>query len=232
MEQLVAAHTNYAHRQRAFNSSDPPFVGILGAGCSGTCMAMQNLANTWRYPTLSFACAAPTLTAKNYYPYFLRTTLPDSNVVGAWLALARTWGWRSLTTVNEDDRLFEATMTRFAEMVHREPGKRILRATETLAASGADPARTARVVRSLVAARVRVVFFACYEETARVLFRALYAAGMYGPGYVFITLGWLSDGWWEGDAEVTAVAQYHFTVEKTTCGVIPNTVMCGLPEPL
>jgi ionotropic glutamate receptor len=96
VRQLLSAHTGYVNRQRG--SSDPPFVGLLGAGCSSACEAMQTLANIMRYPTLSYACTSPSLSSSRRYPQFLRTTLPDTQVVGVWKALCSHFGWKRVAT--------------------------------------------------------------------------------------------------------------------------------------
>ena len=45
---------------------------------------MQVLTNIWHYPGVSYACTSPSLSNAVSYPYFLRTTLPDSNVVAVY----------------------------------------------------------------------------------------------------------------------------------------------------
>jgi hypothetical protein len=96
VRQLIAAHYAYVNRQRG--SADPPFVGVLGAGCSRTCEAMQQVSNVLRYPTISFACSSPSLSNKRAFPQFLRTTLPDTQVVSVWKALCDHYGWRRVAT--------------------------------------------------------------------------------------------------------------------------------------
>lgn len=93
---------------------------------------------------------------------------------------------------------------------------------QTRAMTGDDATSAAEAVASLRASRARIIFFACYADTARMLFRTLHREGMFGPKFAFITLGWLTDGWWAedagGDANVTEVAAYHFTASlQTTC---------------
>ena len=216
--------------QPTMNSSsyEAPIVGILGPGCSPACEDMSILANVWRYPTVSFSCTSPTLSNTAAYPYFLRLAIPDFTIANVWLALVREFGWQRVGLINQVGALFESTIAAFTQYLEAA-GVQYVQATETLRAD-ATPNDAARAVASLAAGGVRIVFFACYEDVARSLFRALHAAGMYGQQYAFLTLGWLTEGWWAesagGDENVTEVAKYHFAAQKTTCGVTP-TASCA-----
>ena len=212
-----------AHTDLVPNSTDPPLVGLLGAGCSGVCEALSLLSKTWHYPMLSYACTSATLSDATVYPNFLRTTVPDTAIAEVWMALCRHFGWARVGLVRQSGGLFEATSERFEQLVRASPGMLLESAPSALATDGHGAAGAAAALR---ASGVRIIFFACYPPAARALFRALYAAGMYGPGFQYLTLGWLPDGWWSdavgGDANVSAVAQYHMAVSKTTCGTTPT----------
>jgi hypothetical protein len=54
----------------------PPLVGLLGAGCTAVCLAMQAFVNAWQVPMLSYGCTSAVLNDVTAYPFFLRAA-PD-----------------------------------------------------------------------------------------------------------------------------------------------------------
>jgi hypothetical protein len=96
----------------------------------------------------------------------------------------------------------------FERLVLDAPSMELVATPHYLDPAGLDESSAAAAVRFLANQRARVVFFACYAPAARMLFCALHAARMYGDGFVLVTLGWISDGWWAealgGDAKASA----------------------------
>jgi hypothetical protein len=111
--QLIDAHYAYATRLR--NSTDPPFIGVLGGGCSGVCEAQALLADLWGYAAVSYACTSPTLSDA---PHLVRTKAADTGMADVYHALAtdERHKWRRVATVVEERGNTEATMGRFTSL--------------------------------------------------------------------------------------------------------------------
>ena len=218
-EALIAVHNFYKRKIRG--SLDPPLVGLFGAGCSPVCQSMQVLANIWGYPTVSYACTSNALSDVSSYPLFLRTAPTDSVFPPAWIALCERFGWTRVAAISASNTLFTSTVDAFARLLTQSSLTLSARAT-LVDGSAASAAAAAELLKQR---QVHVIFFLCYVDEARAFFRALHAAGLYGRGYVLVGLGWLEPGWWDGDAAVAEVARYHWTVDKTLCGV-PRSAAC------
>ena len=208
VERLIQVQSFY--QDKIVGSSDPPLVGVVGAGCSQVCLIMQQLLNVWRLPMLSYACSSPALSQVEAYPYFMRTAPDDTVLTPAWVELCRRFNWTRIGIVMERGLLFEGTASHFASLVAQQHDPAM-----TLVSEAFERGEEAAAVATLRQHRLQIIFFACYAPQARALFRALYAAGMYGPGYAYIGLGWLEEGWWDGDPAVLAVAKYHWIGTRT-----------------
>eukprot|EP00959_Pyramimonas_sp_CCMP1952_P168140 3513670-Pyramimonas_sp.AAC.1 len=64
-------------------------VGLIGGGCSGGTMAINNVAYMANVPIVSALSSNPGLSDRSKYPNFWRTVMPDTQFAGAWMATTK-----------------------------------------------------------------------------------------------------------------------------------------------
>lgn len=57
---------------------------------------------------VSYASVTPSLSDKQMYPYFFRTSAPDTAVNPARIELMRQFGWRKAATLHQSRAVFDA----------------------------------------------------------------------------------------------------------------------------
>lgn len=230
LDRLIDAHN--AHREKV-NSTDPPLVGIIGAGCSGVCKNQQLLANVWKYPTVSFACTSGALTDKVAYPFFMRTKAADSDMATAWIMMCKEFKWTRVATFHQAMDIFSFTINKFRTLA-ADNGITVI--SSEVVATNDDPALQ---VDALVKRRVPIVFYATYENKAREFFAHSFDKGIYGEGYSHVGPGWFGDGWWKRvpsdpfyvtTDKVLAVAQYSWKT-ASSAGEVCAPLVCKLHRP-
>jgi ABC-type branched-subunit amino acid transport system substrate-binding protein/serine/threonine protein kinase len=80
---------------------DAPIDGLIGPGCAKSCEATAALAQSENLPQISATCAAPSLSNKDEFPFFVRTTSPYSAWAPAIVALMRWAAWARLSIVGD-----------------------------------------------------------------------------------------------------------------------------------
>lgn len=82
--------------------NNPDAVGILGAGCSSACKPAAYISESFKLPQVSFACTSPEYSSTATYPYFMRTSVTDSQFKYPWAALCAENSWTKVITIAGD----------------------------------------------------------------------------------------------------------------------------------
>lgn len=75
---------------------------------------MIRLADESQVPAITFSATSPLLTSINS-PYFVRATVDDSSQVKAVAAIVKSFGWRNVITINEDNEFGEGIVPYLAD---------------------------------------------------------------------------------------------------------------------
>ena len=78
-----------------------PIAGLIGPGCSKGCEATATFAQAANIPQISPTCAAPSLSNKEEFPLFVRTTSPYAKWAPAVVAMMRWAAWTRLSIVGD-----------------------------------------------------------------------------------------------------------------------------------
>ena len=78
-----------------------PIDGLIGPGCAKGCEVTATLAQAMNIPQVSPTCAAPSLSNKDEFPLFVRTTSPYAKWAPAIVAFMRWAAWTRLSIVGD-----------------------------------------------------------------------------------------------------------------------------------
>ena len=78
-----------------------PIDALIGPGCSRGCEATATLTQARNIPQISATCAAATLSNKDEFPFFVRTTSPYTKWAPAIVALMQWAAWTRLSIVGD-----------------------------------------------------------------------------------------------------------------------------------
>ncbi|XP_053374067.1 gamma-aminobutyric acid type B receptor subunit 1-like [Mercenaria mercenaria] len=81
--------------------NDPPYVMLLGDGCSVGSEATAQVSHLWNLTQLSYGSPSPILSNRNRFPYFFRIGTPDQKMNLARIALIREFGWKKVATIHQ-----------------------------------------------------------------------------------------------------------------------------------
>ena len=86
------------------------YVGLIGDGCSGSCMAVAELTPVYRLPQISTACTFPDLSNREVYPTFFRTVTPDTKFNDVWAQFARDVGYTDIAVFHDQPGTYQAQL--------------------------------------------------------------------------------------------------------------------------
>ena len=75
--------------------------GLIGPGCAKGCEVTQTLARAKNIPQISATCASPSLSNKDEFPLFVRTTSPYAKWAAAIVSIMKAENWTRLSVVND-----------------------------------------------------------------------------------------------------------------------------------
>ncbi|KAF8084042.1 hypothetical protein N665_0736s0003 [Sinapis alba] len=87
---------------------------IIGPRTSMQAEFVIRLADESQVPAITFSATSPLLTSINS-PYFVRATVDDSSQVKAVAAIVKSFGWRNVITINEDNEFGEGIVPYLAD---------------------------------------------------------------------------------------------------------------------
>jgi len=160
----------------------PRMAGVIGEICSVASEPIASLSRVFNMTQISPASTSPLLSNKVAYPYFLRVVTPDSTQGLAWLAIARKYGWRTVTTITSRANLHNLLTEAFISAA--------VAANFTIASTQNFPDQIGfdmtPLLESIKKEGVNLIFLACYPNDARTILRQAEALRMVGPPYVWI----------------------------------------------
>jgi len=176
-------------------------VGLLGCGCSKNTIQVNSLAHNLRFPVVSATATFPSLSDRRKYPNFWRTIQPDSQFMGAWLAMLRTLGFSRLSVVIGEEQLhggyvevlLEEAQGQGVELVGDDLSSEVA-GFHGYAVLRDSRAAAAQAAKAVVANPTRAVLLAMYQTRSAITACEFYRRGLVHT--IFLIFGWYEPEWW------------------------------------
>ncbi|CAK0839895.1 unnamed protein product, partial [Prorocentrum cordatum] len=189
------------------NMSGGP-VGLIGGGCSGGTMAINNVAYMANVPIVSALSSNPELSDRSKYPNFWRTVMPDTQFAGAWMATTKVLGFSDMTVVIGETSVWTphaASVLRQSE-AHGVALKGVdlseefewqgepLEGFAGYQVSINSVSAAFEAAKGIRQPNRRIVLTMMYDDRLRMLFCECHKLGL--DNFIFMGPGWLGDGFW------------------------------------
>ncbi|XP_068722865.1 gamma-aminobutyric acid type B receptor subunit 1-like isoform X2 [Montipora capricornis] len=189
-----------------FLHNPPRKIMLLGAGysfCSTVIAALAGL-DPWKIPQISYSSSSPELSDKKPYPHFYRTIPDDTSFNAPRIVLLKTFGWKHVGTIFQEEDLFRTAMSDLHVLLAKEGIEEI--SSESFRESAHLQ------MENLKKKDARIIVGNFFGSGARKVFCEAYRLGMYGAKYVWILLGYMDEGWWlVNDSSVSCSSQQLLT---------------------
>ena len=153
---------------------------LIGPGCSTVCETTGFLTKGRNALQISYACSSPSLSNKDAYPTFVRTTSPYSAWAPALVGIMRWVGWTKISTIATTLNLHALAVDRFRSALVKANMSLVI--DIRFKTGEFDPAELPRVVK----ARQRVMFVLAYESDVVAVGLAALAQGMMSAGWAWL----------------------------------------------
>lgn len=190
-------------------STPPVKIVILGAGCSTVSEATGKVSHFWNITQISYASVSPALSDKETYPRFFRTAVPDVQGNVAKIEMFKEFGWTRIAAVTQPLNIFSEVIDDLTPLMS-EQGISLI--TQEIFVG--NPAAQ---IKNLLKHDARIIMAGAYHAEAYVLFCEIFKQNMYGPTYVWITVGWYFDNWYRSPRG--AAAYTDCSAENITAAV-------------
>ncbi|XP_041481660.1 gamma-aminobutyric acid type B receptor subunit 1-like isoform X3 [Lytechinus variegatus] len=192
----------------------PPTKIMMLTGCSSVSTPVAEAARMWNLVVLAFGASSPALSNRKRFRTFFRTHPSATLHNPTRIKLARTWGWKRISVIQETQEVFTSTIEDLEQRVKAEGMEIISRQSFLTVPDNA--------VQNLKRQDARIIVGVFYVGMARRVFCEVYKQKLYGPKIVWFLIGWYPDNWYDSidDKKVNCTAeqlkealQYHFTTE-------------------
>ncbi|XP_045169714.2 gamma-aminobutyric acid type B receptor subunit 1-like [Mercenaria mercenaria] len=170
-------------------SKDPPYVMLLGAGCSVASEATAQVSYFWNLTQISFASTSPALSDRKRFPRFFRIGIPDQKLNPAKVDLMRQFNWKKVATINQAMEFFSTVIDDFV--------RRIRDTDITIVSQEIFVTNPYNRLLNLKKQDARIIVAAMYEDIARELICTAYKIGLFGSQIVWIFNGWYTPLFWK-----------------------------------
>ncbi|KAM7428279.1 hypothetical protein ABFA07_020719 [Porites harrisoni] len=170
-------------------NTPPHKIVFLGPGCSIATKPIAEAASYWQAVQIGYSTSSPSLSNKEKYPLYFRTSTSEIIENPARVALLKHFKWKRVALIVQQADIFELTVDDFIPML-RESNITVI-ATETFQN---DPSSS---VKYLLKKRdARIIIGLMYDGMYRKAMCTAYREQLYGSRYVWIIVGWYQDDWW------------------------------------
>ncbi|XP_053374068.1 gamma-aminobutyric acid type B receptor subunit 1-like [Mercenaria mercenaria] len=146
--------------------NDPPYVMLLGDGCSFGSEATAQVSHLWNLTQFSYSSPSPILSDRNRFPYFFRIGTPDQKMNLARIALMREFDWKKVATIHQALEFFSVVIDDFVQQIQH---------TDITILS-------------------QEIFI--NDPQNRIHNLKAFKVGLYGPKIVWVFAGWYSTNFW------------------------------------
>mmetsp|Transcript_2855 Transcript_2855/g.6241 ORF Transcript_2855/g.6241 Transcript_2855/m.6241 type:complete len:1509 (+) Transcript_2855:1-4527(+) len=173
-------------------STGPPKHGILGDGCSGACVAVNDAIQYFNVLQVSHTCASVSLSNLNRHPFFTRMAPNFKNSVVTirqvimqfgWERIGLIIGWRGINTLGRDI---------FLELAEQDVAAGRYNWKILMVASAADKQLATQAIAEAKVRDARIVCNGLYEDMGAFLMCEAFKQGMFSPRWMQLSIS----GWW------------------------------------
>ncbi|XP_071485505.1 gamma-aminobutyric acid type B receptor subunit 1-like [Diadema antillarum] len=193
----------------------PPTKIMMLTGCSTVSTPVAEAARMWNLVVLAFGSSSPALSNRKRFQTFFRTHPSATLQNPTRLKLARLFGWKRISVIQESQEVFTSTIEDLERRVKAYDMEIVSRQSFLTVPDSA--------VGNLKRQDARIIIGVFYVGMARRVFCEAYKQKLYGHKIVWFLIGWYPDNWYEDledDKHVNCTAeqlkealQYHITTE-------------------
>ncbi|CAH3032189.1 unnamed protein product [Porites lobata] len=170
-------------------NTPPHKIVFLGPGCSIATTPIAEAAPYWQAVQIGYSATSPSLSNKEKYPLYFRTSTSEIMENPARVALLKYFKWKRVAVIVQQADIFELTVDDLIPML-MESNVTVI-ATESFQN---DPSSS---VKYLLKKRdARIIIGLMYDGMYRKAMCTAYREQLYGNRYVWIIVGWYQDDWW------------------------------------
>jgi glutamate receptor, ionotropic, plant len=159
---------------------------IIGPQKSSEAAFISDLGNVTQVPIISFTATSPSLISANM-PYFVRATVNDSVQVNTITSLIKTYGWREVILVYDDNDYGRGILPHFIDALQQIDARVPYHSVIPMSATSED---IMQELYKLMTMQTRVFIVHMSSSRALFLFTKAKEAGMINKGFVWIiTMG-------------------------------------------
>eukprot|EP00731_Ephydatia_muelleri_P021190 Em0013g917a len=177
--------------------SRPSKVGFIGGGCENATIETAKISYFFNLTQLSCDSSTPEAEDRTRFKRYFQTLPNDVYLSQAFLQILNTFNWTKLHAIELEYGLFVQTVDRLISSVSTIPGYNITSSSFSGTYHTTNSLSSIILKGTVFGTESRIFYLAMYvNDTLRVLCEAYHQNKVY-PLYVFITLGWYTDGWWD-----------------------------------
>ncbi|ELU11519.1 hypothetical protein CAPTEDRAFT_196704, partial [Capitella teleta] len=168
----------------------PPYkVMIIGPGCSVACIPAAEASLYWNLTHVSYSCLSPSLSNKERFPNFFRTSTPDVMQNPARVGIMEKFNWRKVAIFQESNEYFASLMDSAIVLMDER--------NITLITNEIFQTDVTLQLQSLKNKDARIIVTGFYQGQAESIFCQIYHMGLYGEDIVWTLPNWYTANWWE-----------------------------------
>eukprot|EP00731_Ephydatia_muelleri_P021210 Em0013g937a len=177
--------------------SRPSKVGFIGGGCDDSTIKTAEVSYFFNLTQLSCDSSTPEAEDRTKFKRYFQILPNDILFSQAFIQILNTFNWTKLHAINLEFHLFVQTLNLLESLEQLSPHHNF-----TSVSYSSDPRATNTLDAILSNGHAfntesRIIYLAMYvDDIIPVLCEAYHQNKVY-PLYVFITLGWYTDGWWD-----------------------------------
>ncbi|KAL5470784.1 hypothetical protein EMCRGX_G028803 [Ephydatia muelleri] len=177
--------------------SRPSKVGFIGGGCDDSTIKTAEISYFFNLTQLSCDSTTPEGEDRTKFKRYFQILPNDILFSQAFIQILNTFNWTKLHAINLEFHLFVQTLNLLESLEQLSPHHNF-----TSVSYSSDPRATNTLDAILSNGQAfntesRIIYLAMYvDDIIPVLCEAYHQNKVY-PLYVFITLGWYTDGWWD-----------------------------------
>lgn len=167
----------------------PTKIALIGSGCSLATGPTAEVSHFYNISQISCVSASTEQINRERFPFYYQMLPVEADIVPGFFQTIRTFGWRHVGIVVQNEDAFTVTTNRLIANLTEEGisyTERMFNSRESIGGLGESP----------FDADARVFILAMYAIHARQLICQAYLRDMMYPKYVFLTFGWYEADWW------------------------------------
>ncbi|KAL4221902.1 Gamma-aminobutyric acid type B receptor subunit 1 [Mactra antiquata] len=182
-------------------NADPPYIMLLGGGCSVSSEATAQVSYLWNLTQFAYGSSSPVLSNRERFPKFFRIVAPDQKLNQARIDILKLFNWKRVATINQALEFFSMVADDFVERVQ---GTDINIISQEIFVN--DPKNR---VENMKKHDARIILTSMYEDKARKVLCEAYKVGLYGRKIVWFFVGWFSQNFWRTNLQDVDCTQHE-----------------------